>query len=328
MENDTVAPEANPAAAEESPQADTTDEIVANISLKRRRNLDSVITSIVNKRLQKRDHNDGMAMPVFVHSPGGDVLISCRDSACRCKQADHTKFPLFSHPGARHRYNCSNIRAQAWGAPAHSAASEVTSSALGKEKASADYALLSDKQTTSAQLSDMKLFAEYFRRRRFELGYTQKDVAAALAEDPSRLHQMKHRLQKWLDEAERTHAIKNMVVPADSAKEKNGGGGEGGVENILVVSNESSDVRPAKYPKLEETAAERLRLAYSTNAYPTMEEMKFLADETGLTAADVCHWFSACRRQKKMPDFPPKSANGEGLGDSGTLVEPAQFPLL
>ncbi|KFD49106.1 hypothetical protein M513_10048, partial [Trichuris suis] len=363
MENETTANEANPGVATESPQPGAMEAVVANVSLKRRRNLDSVITSIVNKRLQKKDHNDGMAMPVFIHSPGGDILISCRDSACRCKQADHTKFPLFSHPGARPRFsNCSNVRGQAMCSPVHSTASakrstksrnryallsDGTSSAVTKERVPADYSLLSDKQTTSAQLSDMKLFAEYFRRRRFELGYTQKDVAAALAEEyrdieytqpsiakfehlhfsPSRLHQMKHRLQKWLDEAERTHAVKNMAVSVDSVKNKNGDG----EENMLVLSNEASDVHLANYPNLDEAAAERLRLAYSANAYPTVEEINFLSEETGLTTADISHWFSACRRQHKIPDLPQtNAANGEedDHSDSAAALESARFALL
>ncbi|CDW53681.1 Pou and Homeobox KN domain containing protein [Trichuris trichiura] len=366
MENEAITNEVNPGAATESSQPGAMETVVANVSWKRRRNLDSVITSIVNKRLQKRDHNDGMAMPVFVHSPGGDILISCRDSACRCKQADHTKFPLFSHPGARPRFNncSSNLRGQATiCSPVHSTASakrstksrnryallsDGTSSAAAKERVPTDFSLLSDKQTTSAQLSDMKLFAEYFRRRRFELGYTQKDVAAALAEEyrdieytqpsiakfehlhfsPSRLHQMKHRLQKWLDEAERTHAIKNMAVSVDSAKKKNGDG----EENMLVLSNEAMDVPLSKYPNLDDSSAERLRLAYSANAYPTIEEMNFLAEETGLTTADISHWFSACRRQHKIPDLPQNNnsnndANGEELSESATL-ESAEFALL
>ncbi|OUC49945.1 Pou domain - to homeobox domain protein [Trichinella nativa] len=191
---------------------------------KRPRTLDSVISTLTERKSSKYADPGGMALPVFRSDPDGDVLISCVDWNCNCKFALHSRMAFRGQSyrrigGAGRKMNNGT-------------------GGGGSSTASVD-----QKKTTVGAQNDIKEFAEYFKRRRFELGYTQKDVAAALADEyrdieytqpsiakfehlhfsPNRLSQMRNRLQKWLDEAERLKTNSDppvvMVVNGHSQSE-------------------------------------------------------------------------------------------------------------
>ncbi|KRY01406.1 Protein nubbin [Trichinella pseudospiralis] len=189
-----------------------------SVQKKRARTLDSVISTLTERKSSKHADPGGMALPVFRSDPDGDVLISCVDWNCNCNVALHSRMAF---------------RGQSY------------------------------RRIGGAGRSAAK-FAEYFKRRRFELGYTQKDVAAALADEyrdieytqpsiakfehlhfsPNRLTQMRNRLQKWLDEAERIHGAATAAAAAAAAAAAISSGLKSNSDHPVVVVNGHSQAEP------------------------------------------------------------------------------------
>ncbi|KRY66766.1 POU domain protein CF1A [Trichinella pseudospiralis] len=293
-----------------------------SVQKKRARTLDSVISTLTERKSSKHADPGGMALPVFRSDPDGDVLISCVDWNCNCNVALHSRMAFrgqsyrriggagrsaasrlyhqqqlqlqlqqqqhhlqllqqqqqqhlhhangggggLGSTTAAHSYKCKprNRHGESGSTPRGSLASKMHHSTNGGGGGgSCGVGFGSDQKAVGAQ-NDIKEFAEYFKRRRFELGYTQKDVAAALADEyrdieytqpsiakfehlhfsPNRLTQMRNRLQKWLDEAERIHGAATAAAAAAAAAAAISSGLKSNSDHPVVVVNGHSQAEP------------------------------------------------------------------------------------